>query len=126
MSDQKVVEDFIGKWNARDFEGMMSFFEEDAFYHNIPMEPSVGVAAIREGLSPFFGMMEEIDWKILHIVDGGNGVVLTERSDDFKINGKWMRLPVMGTFEIRDGKIAKWRDYFDLKDFESQMAAVSS
>ncbi len=126
MSATKVVEDFIGKWNERDFEGMMSFFQEDAFYHNMPMEPSEGVAAIREGLTPFFGMAEEINWQIFYIADCGDGVVMTERRDDFKINGKWLRLPVMGTFEIKDGKIAKWRDYFDLKDFETQMAAVSS
>ena len=23
-------------------------------------------------------------------------------------------LPVMGTFEVRDGKISAWRDYFDM------------
>ena len=30
----------------------------------------------------------------------------------------------MGTFEMRDGKIAKWRDYFDLAEFQNQLAAA--
>ena len=25
-----------------------------------------------------------------------------------------IELPVMGTFEVKDGKIVAWRDYFDL------------
>jgi limonene-1,2-epoxide hydrolase len=27
----------------------------------------------------------------------------------------------MGTFEVRDGEIVAWRDYFDLNQFMSQM-----
>ena len=30
----------------------------------------------------------------------------------------------MGTFEVRDGKIAKWRDYFDLNQYMTQLAAA--
>jgi limonene-1,2-epoxide hydrolase len=29
----------------------------------------------------------------------------------------------MGIFELRDGKIAAWRDYWDLQQFERQLAA---
>jgi limonene-1,2-epoxide hydrolase len=49
-------------------------------------------------------------------------VVLTERVDVFHLPGKAIELPVMGTFEVRGGKIAAWRDYFDLNQFMSQMA----
>jgi limonene-1,2-epoxide hydrolase len=30
-----------------------------------------------------------------------------------EIHGRWAALPVAGVFEIRDGKISLWRDYFD-------------
>jgi limonene-1,2-epoxide hydrolase len=30
-----------------------------------------------------------------------------------EIHGRWATLPVAGVFEIRDGKISLWRDYFD-------------
>jgi limonene-1,2-epoxide hydrolase len=30
----------------------------------------------------------------------------------------------MGTFEVRDGKIAAWRDYFDLNQYMSQLQAA--
>ena len=54
-------------------------------------------------------------------VEGADGVVLTERVDRFMINGKWVALPVMGTFEVVNGKIRAWRDYFDMNQFQSQL-----
>ena len=49
-------------------------------------------------------------------------VVLTERVDVFELPDKTIELPVMGTFEVRDGKIAAWRDYFDLQQYMNQLA----
>jgi limonene-1,2-epoxide hydrolase len=46
---------------------------------------------------------------------------MTERVDAFKLPDKSFELPVMGTFEVNDGKINAWRDYFDLNQFTSQM-----
>jgi limonene-1,2-epoxide hydrolase len=49
--------------------------------------------------------------------------VLTERVDVFVTGERSIELPVMGTFEIVDGRISSWRDYFDLNQFMSQVAA---
>jgi limonene-1,2-epoxide hydrolase len=61
-----------------------------------------------------------------HIVAEGSAgddraVVLTERTDVFVTADKNIELPVMGTFEVADGKIAAWRDYFDMNQFMSQL-----
>ena len=40
-------------------------------------------------------------------------VVLTERIDHIGTGDTRFPVPVMGAFEVRDGKIARWRDYFD-------------
>ena len=45
-----------------------------------------------------------------------------ERVDRFLMNGRWVELKVMGAFELRDGKISAWRDYFDMGQFQSAMA----
>ena len=49
------------------------------------------------------------------------GTVLTERHDVFTFANGEIDLPVMGTFEVADGKITAWRDYFDMNQFMSQM-----
>jgi hypothetical protein len=42
--------------------------------------------------------------------------------DVFKRPGKSFELQVMGTFEVSDGKIRAWRDYFDQKQFTSRIS----
>ena len=46
------------------------------------------------------------------------GFDVIERIDTLEVNGKQVKLPVMGVFELTsDGKIACWRDYFDMGAF---------
>ena len=115
-----LVERFCSLWAATDLDGIMACFAPDAVYHNIPMEPIEGVDAIRATISGFMTGVERIEFRVLHIV-GDGGVVLTERVDAFVFPDKTVELPVMGTFEVADGRITAWRDYFDLQQFMSQM-----
>jgi limonene-1,2-epoxide hydrolase len=46
---------------------------------------------------------------------------MTERVDVFRLSHKSFELQVMGTFEVTDGKINAWRDYFDMNQFSSRM-----
>jgi len=64
---------------------------------------------------------DEIEFVIHKIMSDGD-TVFTERTDRFVTNGKSIALPVAGVFEVRDGKIAAWRDYFDLQTFMTQSA----
>ncbi|MEM7019250.1 MAG: limonene-1,2-epoxide hydrolase family protein [Pseudomonadota bacterium] len=125
MSNQStniaIVLDFIKSFSDKDLEKILDFVADDCLYHNIPMEPVQGKEAMRQVLAGFVGMASEIEWITHHIAETSAGAVLTERNDKFLIGDKWLDLPVMGTFEITDGKISAWRDYFDLGQFQSQM-----
>ena len=116
-----IVTDFVKAWNALDTERVMSFFTPDCVYHNMPMEPVQGTDAIQGLIQSFAGMAREIDWIVHQIAETPSGIVLTERTDRFLIGEKWVALPVMGAFELRDGKISAWRDYFDLNQFNQQL-----
>jgi limonene-1,2-epoxide hydrolase len=35
---------------------------------------------------------------------------------------KWIEIPLTGVFEVKNGKIALWRDYFDLAMFQKSLA----
>ena len=88
----------------------------DFEYDNVPMGKAFGPQGLRDTLTGFFGMCTEIDWEILRQTSTGtvqNGTVLNEREDRFEIHGRWVTLPVAGIFEVRDGLITLWRDYFD-------------
>jgi limonene-1,2-epoxide hydrolase len=118
--DVETVHAFIAAWNRRDLAAIGAALARDCFYHNIPMEPRRGRAEIVEGLRDLVEGCSEIDWRVHHIAGDGAGVVLTERTDEFMRNGKRISVRVMGTFELRDGLIAAWRDYFDLQEYLRQ------
>lgn len=120
--NETLVRDFLSAFDAIDLERIMTFFADDAVYHNIPVQPVQGTAAIRAVLQGFMGMASEVNWVVHAIAETPDGVVLTERTDRFLVRGKWIELPVMGSFTIRGGKIAAWRDYFDMKQFQDQLA----
>jgi len=124
MSNTDKVRDFIAKWESRDVEGIMAAFSDDPFYHNIPMEPLTSKAAIRGFIEPFLTPVTGVEWTVNFIAEDAAGVVLTERVDAFEFGDKRIALPVMGTFEFDGDKIARWRDYFDLREFENQMASL--
>jgi limonene-1,2-epoxide hydrolase len=115
-----VVTRFCQAWESVDIAALMEFFTDDAVYHNIPIAPVQGKDAIRTTIEGFVGGVDKIEFDVLAIAAKGN-TVLTERVDRFIGTEKTIALPVMGTFEVVDGKIAAWRDYFDLNQFMSQL-----
>jgi limonene-1,2-epoxide hydrolase len=109
----QVVRDFIASWPGGDAAKLASFFSEDAVYHNIPMDPIKGREVIEAALAGFMGMVEQIRFDTIHLVAEGD-IVMTERIDHF--------IRPERTFEVHDGLITAWRDYFDMNQFTSQMA----
>ena len=120
MTPVEVVEAFVGAWNRMDLEGMLGWLHEDIVYHNVPVEPLQGKAAVSEYLRSRW-IFEAIDWEMPNIAACGD-TVLTERVDRFVLDGRPVALPVMGAFGIRDDAIIAWRDYFDLAGWRAQLA----
>ena len=114
----ELVRKFCAEWTKPDIPKMMDYFTDDAVYHNMPLQPIKGKDAIQGVIEQFLAPFERGDWEITHIAAAGD-TVLTERIDRF-IGEKTVELPVMGTFEIADGKIAAWRDYFDMAEWARQ------
>jgi limonene-1,2-epoxide hydrolase len=121
MTPTQVVREFIETWPSGDAAKLASFFSEDAVYHNIPMDPITGRDTIEAALAGFMDMVDQIRFDTVHLVADGD-IVMTERVDHFVGPKRTISLPVMGTFEVHDGLITAWRDYFDLNQFTSQMA----
>ncbi len=119
MSPVQVVEAFVAAWNRMDLDGVLGLLHEEIVYHNVPVDPLHGKAAVSEYLRSRW-IFEKIDWEMPNIAASGN-TVLTERIDRFVLDGRPVALPVMGAFEIRDDAIVAWRDYFDLAGWRAQL-----
>lgn len=117
---EAFIRDFLGSWQRRDLDYIMSFFAEHATYHNVPVPPIVGAAGIRAIFEAFLGAFTEAALDLVTIAAKPD-LVLTERIDRFLMtDGRKVTLPVNGVFEIKDRKIVRFSDYFDLATFERQ------
>jgi len=121
----ELVRRFCAAWSDNvGAAELAAFFTDDAVYHNIPLALVTGREAIASTIASFIRPgapgIEAVDFRVINIAANGP-VVMTERVDVFTLPGKSFELPVMGTFEVSDGKIAAWRDYFDMNQFTRRM-----
>jgi limonene-1,2-epoxide hydrolase len=118
----EIVLSCLKACDGKQMEHLLSFFSQDCVYHNIPMDPVTGPEAVRAVLNAFQQISDRWDWEVHHIAESSTGVVLTERTDRVYAGGQWLEFPTMGAFEIKNGKITHWRDYFDLQQALAMMA----
>jgi limonene-1,2-epoxide hydrolase len=114
-----IVEKFCAAFARRDSAELIEYFADGAVYHNMPMAPVTGKDAIKGVLDMFLGPATSAEFVMLKIAAAGDAV-LTERVDKFAIGGASIELPVAGVFELKDGKITAWRDYFDMATWTKQ------
>ena len=121
-NNSEIVKAFIDSWSSMDIDKIMEFFTDDAIYINMPMRPhNIGKKAIRRFTKRFLLMVNEVEFIVHHQVENSNGVVMNERTDRLNFNGQQVELPVMGIFELSNGKIKAWRDYFDMEKLKEVM-----
>ena len=112
-----IVNSFIAALCAKDIDGALAMVTDDCEYDNVPMRKVHGPGGIRETLEPFLAGCSRVEWLVHHQAATGD-VVMNERLDRFEMGERWIEIPVAGLFVLRDGKIALWRDYFDLATFQ--------
>jgi len=110
--NNSLIRELMRAWERRDADFIVDCFAEDAVYHSVPLSPIVGRAAIAEWVRGFAGVPAG-RLEVHHQVASG-GVVMNERTDSITLNGRPVVLPICGVFEMRDGRIRAWREYFDL------------
>ncbi len=115
-----VVTGFMSAMEKMNFDEGLSYVADDIEYVNSPGTVVHGHSGVREVLEPFFAPIEENEFVILRKLSEGNLVVL-ERLDRHRIPQGWFELPVTGVFEVIDGKITYWREYFDVATIRTAM-----
>lgn len=109
-----VVRQFMKLMEPLNYDEALKLVSDDVAYSNPPPLGTVrGPAGIRAVLEPFFSPTLENEFKIVRESVSGH-IVFLERLDRHRLADKWVELPVTGVFEVHDGRITYWRDYFDV------------
>lgn len=112
-SPSDIVKSFIAAIARKDFDAALRHVADDCEYENMPMAKVRGHAGMRAVLEPFLAPTLENEFVVLREAADGE-IVFLERLDRHRLADRWVELPVTGVWEVRGGKIAVWRDYFDL------------
>ncbi|OBJ15149.1 terpene synthase [Mycobacterium colombiense] len=125
-NNEKIVVDFIhaAYGQSMDIDAMTALMAEDFVWQlHVPLSPIVrGRDAARAELekhnSLSTGMIEGSE--IRTIVSDGDTVVV-ERVDVNAMNGVAVTFHVTALFEVRDGAITHWREYWDTTHIAQQL-----
>ena len=110
----RTVEVFLNALVEQDFETASAALADDLVYQNVGLPTIYG----RNRAMQLFRRMEgrnRLEVKI-HRIAADGAAVLTERTDALIFGRLRLQFWVCGVFEVHDGRITLWRDYFDFYD----------
>jgi limonene-1,2-epoxide hydrolase len=111
----ETVRAFLLALQAEDVDGALEFLTEDIAWINVSLPTVHGRHRLATLLRPAFKLGGGFRVHF-HAVASEGDVVLTQRTDAITLGRFEQRFWVAGRFELRDGKIAVWRDAFDWGD----------
>jgi limonene-1,2-epoxide hydrolase len=125
LTPSQTVHDFLVACASGDLDSALAMVDWDIEYDNVPVGKVFGRDGVRSVLtSGIMAAADDVEWVVLRQVAQGE-VVMSERVDRFRIGDQWLEIPVVGVFEVSDGKILLWRDYFDVDSYRRQRSELS-
>jgi limonene-1,2-epoxide hydrolase len=114
VANIRTVEVFLNALRDADYETADAALDDNLVYEN------VGLPTIH-GRSRAMKLFRRMDGRMrfevkIHRVAADGAAVLTERTDALIFGPLRLQFWACGVFEVHDGRITLWRDYFDFFD----------
>ncbi|MGC4933873.1 limonene-1,2-epoxide hydrolase family protein [Gordonia sp. DT30] len=94
---------------------------DDVVYTNVSLPTIRGSNKVARLFARMDASPVSFDYRMVN-VSSADTVVLTERVDQISLGRLRLQFWVCGRFEVLDGRIAVWRDYFDYFDITKALA----
>ncbi|CAJ1583758.1 limonene-1,2-epoxide hydrolase family protein [[Mycobacterium] wendilense] len=110
-----TVEKLFSALRDKDLDTAESSLSDYVVYQNVGLPT---IRGSKRAMKLFAGMQRPsmgFDFKI-HRTAADGETVLNERTDVIAVGPVRLQFWVCGVFEVRDGRITLWRDYFDFFD----------
>ena len=115
VGNKAIVERFLFAVQNEDFGTAEALLADDVRWQNVGYPTISGRRRIVKLMRGGQGRVG-FEVKFHRIAEEGTAV-LTERTDALIVGPLRFQFWVCGTFEVHDGRITLWRDYFDSFDF---------
>ncbi len=130
---QDIIKQYYARFNAADYEGMLALLDENVLHEPSQGEPRPGKAKFREFLAHMENCYKEqvIDPVIMASADG------TRAAAEFMLQGTYLKtddglpaargqrytLRVGAFFELKDGRITRVSNHYNLQHWLRQISA---
>ena len=116
----RTIENFLTAMQNHDLDGAGAALDENLVYQNVGFPTIRGRA---RAMKLFRSMQGRVGFEVkIHRIAVNGSTVLTERTDALVFGRVRLQFWVCGVFEVTDGRITLWRDYFDMFDFTKALA----
>lgn len=114
-SPTATVETFLAALQDQDLERAESTLAQNLVYQNVGFPTIYGRNRV---IKLFRSSQGRMGFEIrIHRIAADGAAVLTERTDALVFGPLRLQFWVCGVFEVHEGRITLWRDYFDMFDF---------
>jgi limonene-1,2-epoxide hydrolase len=114
-----IVRDFERAFSRQDVSALLDCFTEDASYHDNFFGPHAGRARLGEMFERMFREGRDYAWTMDSVVESP-ALAASEWTFSYVVTdaipksaGRKIRFRGMSVYELRDGKIQAYREYFD-------------
>jgi limonene-1,2-epoxide hydrolase len=116
----RTVENFLTALQNQDIDAAGAVLDDNLVYQNVGFPTIRGRA---RAIKLFRSMEGRAGFEVkTHRIAVNGSTVLTERTDALVFGRLRLQFWVCGVFEVTDGRITLWRDYFDMFDFAKALA----
>ena len=114
IDNAHTVEMLLSSLQAADADGAGAVLDDNLVYQNVGFPTIHGRA---RAMKLFRAMEGRVGFEVkIHRIAVNGSSVLTERTDVLEFGRLRLQFWVCGVFEVTDGRITLWRDYFDMWD----------
>lgn len=115
VDNAHVVEVLLSSLQAADADGAGAVLDDNLVYQNVGFPTIHGRA---RAMKLFRAMEGRAGFEVkTHRIAVNGCSVLTERTDVLQFGPLRLQFWVCGVFEVHNGRITLWRDYFDMWNF---------
>jgi limonene-1,2-epoxide hydrolase len=116
-----VVEQFLELLCAKDVDGASDLLAENVEYINVGLPAVHGRERVRRLLRATLGLRGAGFEVYVHTISANGSSVMTERTDVLLFRRLRIQFWVCGRFDVKDGEIVLWRDYFSETKFTTAL-----
>jgi len=112
---EQIVTQFLLALETQDHDQIAALLAPDLRYTNVSLPTLKGGQKVANLFELLLRRGTGFQVKVHSIATNGN-TVMTERTDVINVGSLHVGFWVCGTFQVENGKIVLWRDYFDWWD----------